>query len=166
MAETGTQLSAPSASSGLPALRSADPKTILARYLSDESTKDIAKSYGVTRQALGQFLLRHAEQEWKDAQVSRAIARKEQSEDEFDAIGLQIEGADKDERERLSLRLSLARERLKSAQFDLERVCKRIYGTEGATPGQMVQINIGIQRGETATIAPHKEAVELTPTST
>ena len=133
----------------LPALRDADPKTILARYLSDESTKDIAKDYGVTRQALGQFLLKHAETEWKDAQVSRAIARKEQSEDEFDAIGLQIAGADKDERDRLTLRLSLAREKLKSAQFDLERVCRRIYGKdEPGSGGQMLQINIGIRRDE------------------
>jgi hypothetical protein len=150
----------------LPALREADPKTILARYLSDESTKLIAADYGVTRQALGQFLLKHAETEWKEAQVARAISRKEQAEDEFDSIGLKIEGADREERERLSLRLSLARERLKSAQFDLERVCRRIYGQEQAAQGQMVQINIGIRRGEPATIAPHNEATELTPTST
>jgi hypothetical protein len=131
----------------LPALRGADPKTILARYLSDESTKIIAADYGVTRQALGQFLLKHAETEWKDAQVSRAIARKEAAEDEFDSIGSRIEGADKDERERLGLTLSLAREKLKAAQWDLERVCRRIYGQDqpmGA--GATVQINIGIRR--------------------
>ena len=139
--------------SNLPALREADPKTILARYLSDESTKDIAKDFGVTRQALGQFLLRHAEADWKDAQVARAISRKEQAEDEFDSIGLLIAGADREERERLSLRLSLARERLKSAQFDLERVCRRIYGQD-VTPDQLgrvsITLNIGVQSQQSA----------------
>jgi predicted DNA-binding protein YlxM (UPF0122 family) len=147
MAETDKQISAPSASSGLPALRGADPKQILQRYLSDESTKDIAKSYGVTRQALGQHLLKHAEAEWKEAQVARAISRKEQAEDDMDAISSRIENADKDERDRLTLTLSLARERLKAAQWDLERVCRRIYGQEAPQQtGGLVQINIGIRR--------------------
>jgi hypothetical protein len=130
----------------LPALRDQDPKTILARYLSDESTKDIAATYGVTRQALGQYLLKHSEGEWKDAQVARAISRKEQAEDDMEAIGLRIEGADRDERERLNLTLSLARERLKAAQWDLERVCRRIYGQDSPTSAQAVQININLRR--------------------
>src|SRR3990167_6445210 len=68
----------------LPRLRAADPLTILQRYLSDESTSAIAADYGVTRQALGQFLLKHAEEEWKEAQVARAIARKEKAEDDLE----------------------------------------------------------------------------------
>jgi predicted transcriptional regulator len=131
----------------LPALRDQDPKTILARYLSDESTKDIAKCYGVTRQALGQYLLKHAESEWKEAQVARAIARKEQAEDDMESIGLRIEGADKDERDRLTLTLSLARERLKAAQWDLERVCRRIYGQD-VSPDQLGRINITLNIGD------------------
>lgn len=148
MAETATLPSAPSASSGLPALRGADPKTILARYLSDESTKLIAADYGVTRQALGQFLLKHAETEWKEAQVARAISRKEQAEDEFDNISGRIEGADKEERDRLTLTLSLARERLKAAQWDLERVCRRIYGQD-VTPDQLGRVSITLNIGNT-----------------
>ena len=131
----------------LPALRDQDPKTILARYLSDESTKDIAKCFGVTRQALGQYLLKHAETEWKEAQVARAISRKEQAEDDLDGIASRIEGADREERERLGLTLSLARERLKAAQWDLERVCRRIYGQEttaGAGERVSITLNIGV----------------------
>lgn len=94
-----------------------DPKDILLRYLSDESTEVIAASYSVTRQALGQFLLRHAEEDWKEAQVARAIARKEKAEDA-------IESADD------PLKLAKARELLKAAQWDLERVCRRIYGQD------------------------------------
>jgi hypothetical protein len=134
----------------LPALRDQDPKTILARYLSDESTKDIAASYGVTRQALSKHLLLHAEQEWKDAQVSRAIARKESAEDDLDEIRAKIATADREERERLSLTVVLARERLKSAQWELERVSKRIYGTDSPHAAQAVQININLRRDHTA----------------
>ena len=94
-----------------------DPKDILLRYLSDESTEVIAATYNVTRQALGQFLLRHAEEDWKEAQVARAIARKEKAED-------QLETADD------PLKLAKARELLKAAQWDLERVCRRIYGQD------------------------------------
>jgi predicted DNA-binding protein YlxM (UPF0122 family) len=131
----------------LPALRDQDPKTILARYLSDESTKDIAASYGVTRQALGQYLLKHTEAEWKDAQVARAIARKEQAEDNLETIGTKIETADKEQRDRLTLSLAHARETLKAAQWDLERVCRRIYGQD-VSPDQLGRISITLNIGE------------------
>lgn len=94
-----------------------DPRQILTRYLSDETTESIARDYGVTRQALGQYLLRHAEEDWKEAQVARAIARKEKAEDDIEAA-------------QDPLNLAKARELLKAAQWDLERVCRRIYGQE------------------------------------
>lgn len=117
-------------------LKGIDPLAILNRYLSDESTADIAKDYGVTRQALGQFLLKTAENEWKDAQVARALARKEQAEDD-------LEDAEKTPD---ALSLARTRERLKAAQWDLERVCRRIYGQDAPPAGATaVQINIGIR---------------------
>lgn len=132
--------------SNLPALRDTDPKLILQRYLSDESTKDIAKDYGVTRQALGQYLLKTAETEWREAQVARAISRKESAEDSLDEISTKIASADKEERDRLTLTLSLARERLKAAQWDLERVCRRIYGQD-VTPDQLGRVSITLNIG-------------------
>ena len=136
----------------LPALRDEKPEAILRRYLSDESTTAIAADYGVTRQALGQFLLKHAESEWKDAQVARAIGRKEAAEENLDKIGTQIQTADREQRERLQLSLAHAREQLRAAQWDLERVCKRIYGQDVAQVSSAVQININLRR-ESATIA-------------
>ena len=136
-----------------------DPKDIIQRYLSDESTKDIAASYGVTRQALGKFLLQSSESEWKEAQVARAIARKESAEDDLEAITIaKINAADKEERERLALTVSLARERLKSAQWDLERVCRRIYGQDAPAAAQAVQVVINLRR-ENATNAVDAEIV-------
>lgn len=114
-------------------LAEADASDILKRYLSDETTKDIALSYGVTRQALGQFLLKHAESDWKDAQVVRALARKESAEDDLETAADQLS-------------LARARERLRAAQWDLERVCRRIYGQDAAAVAAAVQININLRR--------------------
>lgn len=119
--------------SNLPALKDANPQEILLRYLSDESTKDIAAAYGVTRQALGKHLLKHAEEDWKEAQVARAIARKEAAEDALE------KAAD-------PLALAKARELFKAATWDLERVCRRIYGEDknteqAATPILNIMIN-------------------------
>jgi predicted DNA-binding protein YlxM (UPF0122 family) len=98
-------------------LEDVTPQTILTRYLTDESTQSIADDYGVTRQALSAHLIKHAEEDWKDVQMARALARKDKAEEAMDSA----EDA---------LQLAKAREMLKSAQWDLERVCKRIYGID------------------------------------
>lgn len=103
-------------------LKHVDPKEVLERYLREESTIDIAKSLNVTRSGLNYWLLRVAETEWKDAQVLKALKRKEEAEDELDTA------TD-------TLTLARARERLKAAQWDLERVCKRIYGQDADNKG-------------------------------
>jgi hypothetical protein len=121
-----------------------EPKTILLRYLSDESTSVIAADYGVTRQALGQYLLRHAEEDWKEAQVARAIARKEKAEDS-------IESAED------PLQLAKARELLKAAQWDLERVCKRIYGQD-----YNVNVNVSMDLGDRLRRA-RERTIDVTP---
>lgn len=98
-------------------LRSADPKQIIERYLAEQSTKEIAQEFGVTRSALNQWLLKTAEDDWKEAQVLRALKRKEDAEDLIDSA-------------QDALSLARARESLRAAQWDLERVCRRIYGQD------------------------------------
>jgi transposase len=115
-------------------LKNVEPKDVLERVLNEESTKDIAKSLGVTRSALNQWLLSTAETDWKAAQVIRAHKRKDEAEDEIETA------AD-------PLSLARAREKLRAAQWDLERVCRRIYGQDAPTTAQAVQINISL-RGE------------------
>jgi len=135
-------------------LKSVDPKDVLTRVLNEESTKDIAKDLGVTRSALNQWLLANAETEWRAAQVIRAVKRKEEAEDRFEEIQERIAGADKEERDRLTLSLSLAREKLKAAQWDLERVCRRIYGQDQPPDNAgRLSITLNISGGD-ATIAP------------
>lgn len=135
----------------LPVLRETDPKLILQRYLSDESTSEIAKSYGVTRQALGQYLLSVAEEEWKSAQVARAIARKEDAEDDLSNARLDLQdkegkGIDRDTRELSLARVKIAEAQLKAAHWDLERVCRRIYGQD-VSPDQLGRVSITLNIG-------------------
>jgi len=114
-------------------LKDVDPKDILERYLAEESGEQIAKSYGVTRAALSLFMLKHAEEQWRDAQLTKALTRKERAEDLMDK-------ADN------ALDLTRAREQLRSAQWELERVCRRIYGQDVPNVAQAVQININLRR--------------------
>lgn len=111
------------------ALANVQPLTILDRYLSDERTVDIAKTYGVTSQALGKHLLKLVPDQWQEAQVARAVARKDRAEEDLEDLrngGYRAKDGELVTLDAVSL--ACARERLKAAQWDLERVCRRIYG--------------------------------------
>jgi len=113
-------------------LKHVDPKEILARYIAEETGEQIAKSYGVTRSALSFFMLKNAEEEWKTAQVLKAILLKEDAEKG-------LSEADN------ALDLARAEKQLKSAQWDLERVCRRIYGSDvPADLSSRVRITINV----------------------
>ena len=125
-------------------LKAADPKEVLDRVLNEESTREIAASFGVTRSALNQWLLATAETDWKAAQYIRAAKRKDEAEDEIDAA------TD-------ALSLARAREKLRAAQWDLERVCRRIYGQDAPPAGVVpIQINIGIRREDATNAVQHE----------
>lgn len=109
-----------------------DVEALLQRYLDGETGPEIAKSYGVTKQALSLFMYQHGEEQWKKAQFAKAHDRAEQAEGYLDEIKQRIRTADKEERERLQLDLAHAREQLKSAQWTLEKVARRIYGDDKA----------------------------------
>lgn len=98
-----------------PKIKGVDPEQILTRYLGDERTADIAASLGVTRSGLNYWLLRHCADDWRDAQAARAITAMEQAKDAVDLA------AD-------ALTLARAREQLRAAQWELERLLSRLYG--------------------------------------
>jgi hypothetical protein len=98
------------------------PALILQRYLAGELTSDIAKSLGVTRQGLDYHLRTHAEQDWRDAQVILAFERKHVAQEAMDVAND-------------VLSLARAREQLKSAQWDLERLLKRLFGPSAEVTG-------------------------------
>ena len=123
-----------------------DPREILERYLAGETGPQIAQSLGVTKQALSFWLISKGEEDWRAAQLVKAIDRKERA-DEL------IETADN------ALDLTRAREMLRSAQWDLERVCRRIYGQDVPGVSSAVQININLRREK----ASHQDAITVEP---
>ena len=116
----------------------------LQRVLNDEKTEDIAKDLGISRSALNMAFLAYAEEDWKNAQVARAQTRADKVKDTRLRLETLIENCDsKDEAARLSLMLAHARDEEKSAQWELERLCRRIYGDD------KLALNINGQGGMT-----------------
>ena len=93
------------------------PQEVLDRYLSVETTSEIAAQYGLSRKALVKWLREVDPQGWKNAQIIRAICRKENADEGLEAA------AD-------PLSLARARELLRSGQWDLERLDAKNYGQQ------------------------------------
>ena len=104
-------------------LANLDPESVLARYMGGETTSQIAASLNVTRQGLGWWLRKHAEEDWKQAQIILAVERKEKAEDDLESAGD-------------ALSLARAREQLRGAQWELERVFNRIYAAKQELTGK------------------------------
>jgi hypothetical protein len=83
-----------------------DPKEILEQYLTENTTSQIAKNYGIRRKSLVAWLRKVAPEEWKAVQIVRAHDRKEKGNEE-------IEDAND------ALSLARAREMVRSAQWEL-----------------------------------------------
>ena len=126
-------------------LKDVNPLVVLQRYLNGETTTLIAKQLGVTRQGLDYYLRKNHEQEFKDAQITLALERKQAAED---ALELASD----------ALALARARELLRSAQWDLERVCKRIYGTDAPANLASFTINIDIAAQHKSDVVLNNEA--------
>jgi hypothetical protein len=95
-------------------------------------------------------MLKYAEDEWKSAQLVKALMRKDRAEE-------MMERADN------SLDLARARELLKAAQWDLERVCRRIYGQETQVNVAQIAVQIGVQLRGSETTADLPTAQVLDP---
>lgn len=129
------------------AVKKLDPAEVLNQYLAGKTSRQIAEENGITRQALQAWLLREDAQGWQLAQTAIAQEDVDEAIDYRKSIQARIEGADKEERERLNIALVCARDAEKSAQWRLERVCRRIYGQDQVPASVMpIQINIGISR--------------------
>ena len=118
-------------------------QAVLDRLLADEPSTSIAKSLGVHRSALNQWLLRNCQEDWKSAQVARAISTLELAKEEL----------------RLApdaLSLARAREQVKAAQWELERLHSRLYGLKGdAGPvaAPVLNITLSVEQPQQITAA-------------
>ena len=123
------------------------PATVLDRYLSDERTADIAASYGVKRSRLNQWLLEHAEEHWRKAQVARAVTAMENAKDTLEVAGD-------------PLTLARARELLRAAQWELERLFSRLYGQKQEVTVINADLGDRLRRARERTIE-HEPATDV-----
>ena len=103
---------------------------------------DIAPTLGLKgAEQIYRKLLRECPEEWKEHQAARAIRILEEARDDMENVSKTPD----------ALSLARARERLRSAQWELERTCRRIYGTDVPASVAAVQVNINLRR-ENATV--------------
>lgn len=84
-----------------------DPDEVLQRYLTDSTTSQIAKQYGLSRKALTSWLRKQRPAQWRQAQILRALCTKEDAE-----TGLATAPD--------ALSLARARELLRAGQWELQ----------------------------------------------
>lgn len=127
------------------------PDDLLARYRSGQNGYEIAKHYGVTHQALYAYLLRHREKDWQSEQVARSLADYEKAKTEYETIRRQAKQInDQKDADRARIALACAQAQVKAAQWDLEKLCRRLFGQDAPpSTGSGLVINIGIHRSDT-----------------
>ena len=118
-----------------------DPDEVLAEYLAASTTSQISKRYGISRKAMVKWLREKRPDQWKQVQIIRALADKEDGRDG-------IIGA------RSGLSLAQARELLKAGQWDLERL-------DPATWGQKQEVTLNIDLGSALQRIVEKRQAEL-----
>lgn len=98
-----------------PSERQSIANSVLDRYINGEQVAKIAPDYKVSDVTIYALLLREHQDAWKDIQTARALARLEKNQDELAVC---------DD----ALSLARAREGVRSAQWELERLLHRLYG--------------------------------------
>ena len=115
--------------------------------MNGEQVADIAPEYETSDVTLYALLLRDHEEVWKEAQRARALARSEGANADLQRLRNEAKSATDAlslARTREQIRIAEANQR--SAQWELERVYRRIYGQDAQTAAHAVQININLRR--------------------
>lgn len=127
----------------LPAERRSEiAETLLAGYNDGKQIADMAPEFGISDVTAYALLLRDHQDEWKEAQRARALARLDRAQNNLKTAPD-------------ALSLARAREEVRAAQWELERLLRRLYGQDAPQNTQAVQININLRRdrGENETNA-------------
>ena len=102
----------------LPAERRAEiAQEVLSRYIQGEQIAEMAPEYETSDVTIYALLLKDHQSEWVDIQTARALARYERHQQEL------VTAPD-------PLSLARARELVRSAQWELERLLNRLYGAK------------------------------------
>lgn len=104
-------------------------KAVLTRYTDGVSLALQAEEMGVSRARLNMLLLTYAEDDWRHAQISKAITTLEDAETELGDAALTPNNVD----------VSRAREKARLAQWKLERLLARLFAQK-----QIVSTNVTV----------------------
>ena len=123
---------------------------LLAGYAEGKEIADLAPEYGVSDVTAYALLIRDHEDEWKKAQEGRAVARRDRATNDLQELRTQLWKAEQ-AHDMLSLarireQIRLAEIQAKRAEWELERVFKRIYGQD-VTPDQLGRVSITLNIG-------------------
>jgi hypothetical protein len=133
---------------------------VLQAYAQGEEVADLAPNYGVSDVTLYALLIRDHEEAWKQAQVSRALAKRDQSTGDLARLRLQLQSAMQENEDgtktphdmlslaRIKEQVKLAEIQAKRAEWELERVYRRVYGQDvqaDASGRVSITLNIGAE---------------------
>lgn len=122
---------------------------ILLRYSNGQEITQIAPDYCVSEQMLYRYLLAEKSEEFKQAQVSKAMLAFEQAAQERDKWAKELETAEGQvEINRCAQLMKAAESKERRTQWLLERCLSRIYGQEKANSQAPVAIQINLNRTE------------------
>jgi hypothetical protein len=108
--------------------RSNIAREVLEGYMQGKQVADMSGKYGVSDVTIYALLLREHEEAWVDIQKARALARMERAINELEVAPD-------------ALSLARAREKVRSAQWELERLIRRLYGQDR-------EINVNVTVGD------------------
>ena len=121
----------------IPAERRAEiADQVLERYIQGEQVAQMAGEYNTSDVTIYALLLRERQEDWVSIQTARALARLERNQN-------QLEGASD------ALSLARARESVRSAQWELERLLRRLYGEDKAQVAVQISPILNISVGVT-----------------
>ena len=106
-----------------------DPQTVLNQYLTEKTTSQIAKQYGLTRKSLVAWLRKIVPEQWYDVQAVRAFCRKDDGDEQL------YTAAD-------AISLARARELVRSGQFELQAL-DRAYA-----PKSEISMSVTVDLGD------------------
>ena len=141
--------------------------TVLDRYIAGEQVANIAPEYNTSDVTIYALLLREHQDAWKDIQTARALARLERAQDALatlsDRLGTET-AFDALSLARIREQTKLLEVKVKSAQWELERLLKRLYATaQEITGADGGVLQVEIVRYGTQTIEGEAQEVKAMP---
>jgi hypothetical protein len=106
---------------------------ILEKYRAGQEIKALAAAYGLSHTSVYELLLRTREEDYRAAQTARSLARLETARSDLEkAID--------------PIAINRAEKLVKTYQWELEKLARRLYGQSEQESPNLIQINIGIDR--------------------